>query len=112
VSDFSQLGVLKTVYEADPSIRELIAKDYPDATIVGDIVPVLEYIDIQGVVIAAPAVQHFKLAQTSLSVSWFSVNRTFDPFVINHHKRREVHEKETPQLHSPGEGSHPQASLD
>ena len=34
-----------------------------------------------------------------LLLSWFSVNRTFGPFVINHHKRREVHEKETSQLH-------------
>jgi len=42
---------------------------------------------------------------------WFSVNRTFGPFVITHHKRRKVHEKETPQLLTPGEGSHPQTSF-
>jgi hypothetical protein len=40
-----------------------------------------------------------------IHVFWLSENRTFGPFVINHHKRREVHAKETSQLHA-GRKSH------
>jgi len=66
VRNFSQLGVLKIVCDAELHTREQIAKDYPDVTVSRDFISVLHDKDIQGVVIAAPAAQHFQLAQAVL----------------------------------------------
>jgi len=66
VRNFSQLGVLKTVCDAEPHTREQIVKDYPDVAATDNFTSVLGDKDIQGVVIAAPAAQHFQLAQAAL----------------------------------------------
>ncbi len=66
VRNFSQLEVLKTVCDAEPPIREQISKDYPDVAVTDDFSSILEDADIQGVVIAAPAAQHFQLARAAL----------------------------------------------
>ncbi|OPY15537.1 MAG: UDP-2-acetamido-3-amino-2,3-dideoxy-D-glucuronate N-acetyltransferase [Syntrophus sp. PtaB.Bin001] len=66
VRNFSQLGVLKTVCDAEPLTREQIAKDYPEVEVAGNFNSVLADADIQGVVIAAPAAQHFQLTRATL----------------------------------------------
>jgi UDP-2-acetamido-3-amino-2,3-dideoxy-glucuronate N-acetyltransferase len=60
------LGVLHSVLELDDSIIQQRQKDYPQVKFVKDEVAVLNNSDIKGVVIAAPAAMHFKLAQKCL----------------------------------------------
>jgi len=66
VRNFSQLGVLKTVCDAEPQTRQQIPKDYPDVAVADDFGSILNDPDIQGAVIAAPAAQHFQLARAAL----------------------------------------------
>jgi UDP-2-acetamido-3-amino-2,3-dideoxy-glucuronate N-acetyltransferase len=68
VRNFSQLGVLKVVCDADPLTREHIAKDYQDVAVTRDYASVLGDADIRGVAIATPAAQHFQLAKAALLV--------------------------------------------
>ena len=66
VRNFYQLGVLKTVCDGAKHIREEMTKAYPDVAVAGDISEVLKDADIQGVVIAAPAVHHYNIADKAL----------------------------------------------
>jgi len=59
VRNFYQLGVLKTICDGAPRVREEMAKTYPDVSVTGDIDGIMKDKDIQCVVIAAPAVHHF-----------------------------------------------------
>jgi UDP-2-acetamido-3-amino-2,3-dideoxy-glucuronate N-acetyltransferase len=67
VRNFSQLGVLKTVCDAEPQTRQQILEDYPDVAVADDFRATLNDPDIEGVVIAAPAAQHFHLARAALN---------------------------------------------
>jgi UDP-2-acetamido-3-amino-2,3-dideoxy-glucuronate N-acetyltransferase len=66
VRNFYQLGVLKTICDGAPRVREEMAKTYPDVSVTGDIDGIMKDEDIQCVVIAAPAVHHFGLAEKAL----------------------------------------------
>lgn len=66
VRNFYQLGVLKTICDGAPRVREEMAKTYPDVSVTGDIDGIMKDKDIQCVVIAAPAVHHFSLAEKAL----------------------------------------------
>lgn len=66
VRNFYQLGVLKTICDGAKHIREEMTKAYPDVAVTGDISEVLKDADIQGVVIAAPAVHHYNIADKAL----------------------------------------------
>ena len=64
IRNFSELGVLAAVCDADTNLaQERSASYHVPALSFSD---VLGDISIQGVVIAAPAAQHFDLAQRSL----------------------------------------------
>ena len=67
VRNFHQLGVLKTVCDADAKIRQKLAKDYPDARITGKEKEIFEDASIDAVVIAAPAIDHYNLATAALN---------------------------------------------
>jgi len=66
VRNFHQLGVLKTICDGEKHIREEMTKAYPDVAVAGDISKVLKDAEIQGVVIAAPAVHHYDIAEKAL----------------------------------------------
>ena len=67
VRNFHQLDVLKTICDASPDIRKQLSETYPDVTLTDDVDAVLNDTEIQGVVIAAPAAQHFDLAIRALT---------------------------------------------
>ena len=69
VRNFHQLGVLKTVCDADEKIRQQLAKDYPDVQIIGKEKETFEDTSINAVVIAAPAVDHYQLANMALKAN-------------------------------------------
>ncbi|OQB54367.1 MAG: UDP-2-acetamido-3-amino-2,3-dideoxy-D-glucuronate N-acetyltransferase [Deltaproteobacteria bacterium ADurb.Bin151] len=66
VRNFYQLGVLNTICDGTKSVREEMNKTYPDIPVTGDVDGILKNKDIQCVVIAAPAVHHFSLAEKAL----------------------------------------------
>ena len=67
VRNFHQMGVLKTVCDADDKIRKQLKKHYPDVGIIGKEKEIFEDASIDGVVIAAPAVAHYNLAMAALN---------------------------------------------
>jgi UDP-2-acetamido-3-amino-2,3-dideoxy-glucuronate N-acetyltransferase len=67
VRNFSQLNALKTICDPSSSIRRQMAESYPEAVLTDDPTTVCNDPDIQGVVIAAPAVHHFALASQALN---------------------------------------------
>jgi UDP-2-acetamido-3-amino-2,3-dideoxy-glucuronate N-acetyltransferase len=67
VRNFHQLGVLKTVCDADEKIRKQLKKDYPDVRIIDNDKEIFEDASIDAVVIAAPAVAHYNLATSALN---------------------------------------------
>jgi UDP-2-acetamido-3-amino-2,3-dideoxy-glucuronate N-acetyltransferase len=67
VRNFHQLGILKTVCDADAKIRNQLAKDYPDARIIGKEKEIFKDASIDAVVIAAPAVTHYNLVTAALN---------------------------------------------
>jgi len=69
VRNFYQLGVLKTVCDADEIIRQQLTNDYPDARIINKEKEIFEDKSIEAVVIAAPAVAHYKLAIEALNAN-------------------------------------------
>ncbi len=66
VRNFHQLGVLKTICDGANNIREDMTKTYPDVAVTDDINGVLQDTGIQAVVIAAPAVLHYEIAEKAL----------------------------------------------
>ncbi len=66
VRNFHQLGVLKTICDGAQSIREEMAKTYPDVAVTDNLNTILKDKAIKGVVIAAPAVFHFEIAEKAL----------------------------------------------
>ncbi len=67
VRNFHQLGVLMTICDASSAIRKQMSESYPAVKITDDVEAVLNDKEIQGVVIAAPAAQHFDLATRALN---------------------------------------------
>ena len=66
VRNFSQLEVLKAVCDHDQNILSKLTEDYPEVTATDDLESVLNDGDIDGVVIATPAVDHYELARKAL----------------------------------------------
>jgi UDP-2-acetamido-3-amino-2,3-dideoxy-glucuronate N-acetyltransferase len=66
VRNFHQLGVLKTICDGAQPIREEMSKIYPGLLITASISDVLKDKDISGVVVAAPAIHHFEIAEKAL----------------------------------------------
>jgi len=66
VRNFAELGALHTICDADAGILADLAPRYPEAKTEADFKRVLRDREIQGVVIAAPAVLHHALAKEAL----------------------------------------------
>ncbi len=66
VRNFHQLGVLKTICDGSQSIREEMSKTYPDVAVTDEINDILKDKAIKGIVIAAPAVFHYEIAEKAL----------------------------------------------
>jgi predicted dehydrogenase len=58
---------LKTICDADESIRSRMAAQYPEADVAGDYSAVLADSDIEAVVLAVPAIHHFETAREALT---------------------------------------------
>ncbi len=67
VRNFQQLGVLKTVCDADTNIRQQLNKDYPDIHVTNKGKDIFEDQTIDAVVIAAPAATHYTLAAAAFN---------------------------------------------
>ena len=67
VRNFHQLGVLKTVCDADARNRQQLAKDYPDTPIIEREKEIFEDSSIDSVVIAAPAATHYNLTSAAIN---------------------------------------------
>ena len=63
---FSQLGVLKTVCDLDKKVLKKRKKEYPNLETTIDFSKIFKNKDIKGIVIATPAVTHYKLAKKAL----------------------------------------------
>ena len=66
VRNFHQLGVLRTVCDADEKIRQQLVKDYPSVRIIDKEKEIFEDKTINAVVVAAPAAAHYKFAIAAL----------------------------------------------
>lgn len=66
VRNFHQLDVLKTICDQSGTIRQQMAKDYPDTKVTDNFEVLLSDPDIRAVVISAPAAQHYSLAKQAL----------------------------------------------
>lgn len=66
VRNFSELGVLKTICDSDMEIIKARKVQYPNIHFTHSYEEVLKDPDIHGVVIATPAVTHYKLAKQAL----------------------------------------------
>ena len=67
VRNFQQLGVLKTVCDADTNIRQQLNKDYPDIHVTNKGKDIFEDQTIDAVVIAAPAATHYTLTAAAFN---------------------------------------------
>ncbi|MGV8058375.1 MAG: Gfo/Idh/MocA family oxidoreductase [Smithellaceae bacterium] len=67
VRNFYQLGILKKVCDADSAIRKQITEDYPGTLVVSKEQEIFDDESMDAVVIAAPAVAHYKLAMEALT---------------------------------------------
>lgn len=66
VRNFFELGVLKTICDLDEAILNGFQEEYHNISITTSFQDVLEDNDIEGVVIATPAVLHYEMAKKSL----------------------------------------------
>lgn len=66
VRNFYQLGVLKIICDEALPVRKQMTESYPDTMVTDDIKMILNDDEIKGVVIAAPAVLHFEIAERVL----------------------------------------------
>lgn len=65
VRNFHELGSLKTIYDMDPNAMEILGRKY-DTPTCDSYRQMLEDSGLQGIVIAAPAAQHYALAKQAL----------------------------------------------
>jgi len=66
VRNFHELGVLKTICDGAQTVRDEMARTYPEAAVTAAVTDVLADPAVTGVVIAAPAALHFELATAAL----------------------------------------------
>jgi UDP-2-acetamido-3-amino-2,3-dideoxy-glucuronate N-acetyltransferase len=66
VRNFNTLGVLRTVCDADPRVREKLAADFPGTNAVATLAEALADPAVRGVVVATPAESHFAQAREAL----------------------------------------------
>lgn len=69
VRNFHELGVLKTICDGAQTVRDEMARTYPEAAVTAAVTDVLADPAVTGVVIAAPAALHFELAASALQAS-------------------------------------------
>jgi len=67
VRNFHQLGVLKVVCDADIKVRKQIEKEYPGTSVVSNEKEIFDDPSIEAIVIAVPAIGHYKLAMEALN---------------------------------------------
>ena len=67
VRNFHQLGVLKTICDGAQSVRDEMTRAYPDVIVTNDLNAILKDKTIKAVVIAAPAVFHYEIAEKALN---------------------------------------------
>lgn len=63
---FHELGVLGAVCDVNPSVRDSICKTYPGVRVTADVEDIVSANDLQAIVVAAPAVQHYALSKAAL----------------------------------------------
>jgi UDP-2-acetamido-3-amino-2,3-dideoxy-glucuronate N-acetyltransferase len=66
VRNFAELGALRTIGDTDPAKLEAVRAQYPQVNTETDYQQILAAPDIQGVVIATPAVRHYPMAKEAL----------------------------------------------
>lgn len=66
VRNLAQLGALKTVCDGSELVRKQLQAEYPGIKITDNFNDALTDDDIQGIVIAAPAIRHFELVKKAL----------------------------------------------
>src|SRR5580692_2504486 len=66
VRNFYQLGALHTVCDTNKILLKGIQENYPEVQLTSNIQEMLENPAVTRVVIAAPAIQHYKLAKLSI----------------------------------------------
>ena len=66
VRNFHQLGVLKTICDESQSIRMQMSELYPETNVTDNIESILSDGNIEGVVIASPAVTHYEITTKAL----------------------------------------------
>ncbi len=67
VRNFSEIGALKTICDLDEEVLKDFKKQYPEVYTTTSFQEVLKDQDIDGVVIATPAVLHYKMVKEALS---------------------------------------------
>ncbi len=63
---FHELGALAAVCDVNPGVRESISKTYPGVRVTSEVEDIFLADDLQAVVVAAPASQHYMLAKAAL----------------------------------------------
>ena len=66
IRNFNDLGVLSTVCEIDPSVRDRLRQSYPSVRVVSEIEEVFSDAAVAGVAIATPAASHGTLVRNAL----------------------------------------------
>jgi len=63
---FHELGALAVVCDVNPSVHQMVSKTYPGVRVTSDVEDILAADDLQAVIIAAPAAQHYALCKAAL----------------------------------------------
>jgi len=63
---FHELGALAAVCDVNPGVRESISKAYPGVRVTSEVEDIFSADDLQAVVVAAPASQHYMLSKAAL----------------------------------------------
>ncbi len=62
----NKMGVLAAVADSDESTRKQLLEDFPDVMITGDYKEILKNSDINGIIVAVPAAEHYRLTRDAL----------------------------------------------
>jgi len=68
VRNFYELGHLETICDTEQSTLDEMIKDFPGVNSLKDVDRILDDPDIQGIVIATPAVTHYQLAKKAITL--------------------------------------------
>ncbi|GAB6273958.1 MAG: hypothetical protein STSR0004_08210 [Peptococcaceae bacterium] len=66
IRNFANLDALHTICEMDLQKQKEYRKTYPELNITGDFLSVLESKEVKGIVIATPAVKHYRMTKDAL----------------------------------------------